>query len=156
MGKAKRKKKKKTGVSRVGLLCLGSQSWLVKELSPCFHPPQITPTAISQKPVRVGMLSRRLNAKSIQLHHPLLHLTFQGTCISSLCCQTFSTCYFALVPHVNASGVPWGWAGRSGSTKVNVKVGMRVRLGPLNFYPLLASLLCFFITVTTEWGKAKK
>lgn len=88
-------------------------------------------------PVREGVLSSRLNAESIQLHHPPLHLTFQGTHISSLRCQTFSTCYFALVPYVNSFGVSGGWAGRSGSTKVDAKMGMRVRLGPTDCHPLL-------------------
>lgn len=102
------------------------------------------------------MLSRRLHAKSIRLHHPLLHLTFQGTCISSLCCQTFSTCYFALVPYVNSSSVPWGWAGRSGSAKVDVKVGVRVRLGPLNSRPLLASPLCVFFPPLWRQSEGKQ
>lgn len=129
------------GVSWVGLLCLGGRGWLVDELkcgtiSP--SPPQLTPTLLSQEsmPVREGMFSWRLNAESIQLHHPPLHLTFQGTRISSLHCQTFSTCYFALVPDVNSSDVSGGWAGRSGSTKVDAKMGMRVRLGPLDYHPL--------------------
>lgn len=57
-------------------------------------------------------------------YDPPLHLTFQGTRISSLRCQTFSTCSFAPVPYVNSSGVPGGWAGRSGSSKVDAKMGL--------------------------------
>lgn len=59
-----------------------------------------TPTLLSQDgiPVIEALLSWRFNAKSIQLQHPPLHLTFQGTHISRLRCQTFSTCYFAAVP----------------------------------------------------------
>ena len=82
-------------------------------------------------PVKEDALSWRLNAESIQLYHPPLHLTFQGTHISSLRCQTFSTCYFALVPQ--AMSIPlafqedglgevghqrlmlkWGWGWGSG------------------------------------------
>lgn len=129
-----------------GLSCVlvAVAGWLtsssVGTVSP--SPPQLTPTLLGQEsaPVREGMLSWRLNAESIQLRHPPLHLTFQGTHISSLRCQTFSTCYFALVPYVNSSGVSGGWAGRSGSTKVDAKKGMRVRLGPSDYHPLLASL----------------
>lgn len=72
--------------------------WFVEKLkwgtiSP--FPCQLTPTLLVQDSTPV---SWRLNAESIQLHHPPLHLMFQRTHISSLRCQTFSTCYFALVP----------------------------------------------------------
>lgn len=132
-------KDREPGVSRAGLLCLGGRGWLVDEPPP---PPQLAPTVLGREsvPVREGMLSWRLNAESIQLCHPPLHLTFQGTRISSLRCQTFSTCYFALVPHVNSSGVSGGRAGRSGSAKVDAKMGMRVRLGPSDLYTLLPPL----------------
>ena len=69
---------------------------------------------------RVCLLERTcylggLNAESIQLRHPPLHLTFQGTRISRLRCQTFSTCFFffffASVPDVDSSGVSGGWGG---------------------------------------------
>lgn len=132
------------GVSWVRLLCLGGRGWFADELkhgtiSPL--PNQLTPTLLSQEsmPVRDGVLSWRLNAKSIQLRHPPLHLTFQGTHICSLRCQTFSTCYFALVPYVNSAGVSGGWAGRSGSTKV-AKTGIRVRHRTSDYHPLLALL----------------
>lgn len=155
MGKAR-----EPGVSWVGLLCLGGRGWLVDELK-CRtvlpYPPQITPTVLGKEstPVWEDMLSWRLNAESIQLRHPPLHLTFEGTHISSLRCQTFSTCYFALVPYVNSSGVPGGRAGRSGSTKVDAKMGMRVRLRPLDYHPLLASLL-HVLPMTTQWVKVRR
>lgn len=122
---------------------VAAAGWLTSSSGGTVSPssPRLTPTLPSREstPVREGMLSWRLNAESIQLHHPPLHLTFQGTRISSLRCQTFSTCYFALVPYVNSCGVSGGWAGRSGSTKVDAKMGMRVRLGPSDCHPLLAS-----------------
>lgn len=140
-------KDRQPGVIWVGWLYLGGRGWLVDELkcgtvSP--SPLQLTPTLLGQEsmPVREGMLSWRLNAESIQLHHPLKHLTFQGTHISSPCRQTFSTCYFALVPYVNSSGVSGGWGGRSGSTKVDAKMGMRVRLGPSDTFGVICFMFC--------------
>lgn len=131
--------------------CLGG--WFVDELkhgtiSPL--PNQLTPTLLGQEsmPARDGVLSWRLNAKSIQLQHPPLHLTFQGTHICSLRCQTFSTCYFALVPYVNSAGVSGGWARRSGSTKV-AKMGMRVRHRPSDYHPLWRCWL-HVMPITTE------
>lgn len=146
-------KAKELGASWVGLLCLGDCSWLADDkFSPHHHrhQPEITPTVLRQEPVRGDMLSWRLNAKSIQLHHPPLHLTFQRTCISSLYCQTFSTCYFASVPHVSSSSVLGGWTERNGSTKVDAKRGMRVRLRPLDSHTLLASLLNFYLCDDSE------
>jgi len=47
-----------------------------------------------------------------------------------------------------------GWAGRSGSTKVDAKMGMRrVRHGPSVCRWLLSLLLC--VLVTTQWVKVK-
>lgn len=44
------------------------------------------------------------------------------------------------VPYVNSSSVSGGWAPRSGSTKVDAKMGLRVRLGPVDCRPLLVLL----------------
>lgn len=142
-----------------GLVCCVLMAGWLTSSSVGPSPPSPTPDHPNwprqSVPVREDMLYWRLNAESIRLRHPPLHLTFQGTRISSLCCQTFSTCYFALVPHVNSSSVPGGWAGRSGSTKVDAKMGMGVRLGPSDCHPLLASLLHVLSTMT-QWVKVKR
>lgn len=118
--------------------------WLVDEAQVWDSLPLPTPAHPSldreSMSVREGVLSWKLNAESIQLHHPPLHLTFQGTHTSSLRCQTFSTCYLLWVPYVNSSSVSGGWAPRSGSTKVDAKMGLRVRLGPVDCHPLLVLL----------------
>lgn len=106
--------------------------------------------------IRDGVFSWTLNAESIQLHHPPLHLTFQGTHISSLRCQTFSTCYLLWVPYVNSSSVSGGWAPRSGSTKVDVKMGAE---GEAEASGLPSTFWCCWPHVLprmTQWVKVKR
>lgn len=77
-------------------------------------------------------------AQSIRRHHPLLHLTFQE--------HAYLVCAVKLLaPAVwlrSLMSAPPGRAGRSGSAKVDVRVGMRVRRRPLNA-ATLALLLPF-------------
>ena len=109
-----------------GLGCcvlVAAAGWLTSPSVGPSPPPQSPPRPSSPQlslAKRVCLLERTcylggLNAESIQLRHPPLHLTFQETRISRLRCQTFSTCFFffffASVPDVDSSGVSGGWTG---------------------------------------------
>ena len=121
-----------------GLSCcvlVAAAGWLTSPSvgpSPTPRPPPQPSSPQLSLAERVCLLERTcylggLNAESIQLRHPPLHLTFQGTRISRLRCQTFSTCFFFFFFCFG----PWcrflrcfrrmGW-GRTGSTKVDAKM----------------------------------